>query len=515
MKRFIALMLVVIMVAAMFTACKNEQSRGEATTITYFASGDRLEGEKLASDPIVEYIEQKFNVNFEFVFEPSPTETEVYQKLNMWMADGKVPDVMLMRADLILPYTCMEDLVEAGFLLDIEQHVNSKKDQFPNMSKLLARNDYDTFRASDDHLYMLPREYVYDHVYIYRQDWLDELGLEMPTNEVEFKNVLQKFVEKDPDGQGTTGLSMTYGFWFEHIFAGFVGAHRFYEQDGVLRSVWDAEGERADGMMAGLQYCIDLYNEGLLYKDVFTSVQNRDELALFESGRAGVLLTGADRLDRVYTNLKTNYPDAEISFGVWNGPAGQALVQSGSNYYLGTAINAQSGKADLIMEILEYLMSEEGQKLLTQGIEGVHYNVGADGAIEPIMDAEGIEYLTSMYKHPLKKLVGNTAVFDEFVYTREWTKDFEEYYDKYCLNSTAVFDMTDGYFSRMPKRVSSRIGNDPELTLQKWEGYFITGKANGIPITLTKSTFAEAWADLKLNKMETLAEEYTKLLLGK
>ena len=94
-------------------------------------------------------------------------------------------------------------------------------------------------------------------------------------------------------------------------------------------------------------------------------------------------------------------------------------------------------------------------------------------------------------------------------------KDFEEYYDKYCLNSTAVFDMTDGYFSRMPKRVSSRIGNDPELTLQKWEGYFITGSANGIPITLDKSTFAEAWADLKLNKMETLAEEYTKLVLGK
>ena len=514
MKRFIAIFLVVIMIAAMFTACNDKQDRGEALTITYFASGDRLEGEKLASDPIVEFIEQKFNVNFEFVFEPSPTETEVYQKLNMWMADGNVPDIMLMRADLILPYTCMEDLVEAGYLLDIEQYVNSNKDQFPNMSKLLERNDYDTFRASDDHLYMLPRGYVYDHVYIYRQDWLDELGLKMPTTEAEFKNVLEKFVEADLDGQGTTGLSMTYGFWFEHIFAGFVGAHRFYEQDGVLRSVWDAEGERADDMMAGLQYCIDLYNEGLLYKDVFTSVQNRDELALFESGRAGVLLTGADRLDRVYTNLKANYPDAEISFGVWSGPAGQALVQSGSNYYLGTAVNAQSGKADRIMEIMEYLMSEEGQKLLNQGIEGVHYNVGADGTIEPIMDAEGIEYLTSMYKHPLKKLVGNTAVFDEFVYTREWTKDFEEYYNKYCLNSTAVFDMTDGYFSRLPKKISSRIGNDPELTLQKWEGYFITGNANGIPITLNKSTFAEAWADLKLNKMQTLAEEYTKLILG-
>jgi len=514
MKKIIALVLVVIMLTSVLAACSNEQTTGETTTITFLGSGDRLEGEKLASDPIVEYIEKKFNVEFKFIFEPSPTETEVYQKLNMLMADGQVPDIMLMRADLILPFTCMEDLVDAGYLLDIEQHVNANKDRFPNMSKLLDRNDYDTFRASDDHLYMLPREYVYDHVWVYWQDWLDELGLAMPTNETEFKAVLEAFVENDPDGKGTTGLSMTYGFWFEHIFAGFVGAHRFYEQDGALRSVWDAEGERADDMMAGLQYCIDLYSEGLLYQDVFTGVQDRDELALFESGRAGVLLTGADRLDRVYANLKANDPDAEISFGVWSGPAGQALVQSGSNYYCGTAINAKSGKADLIMEILEYLMSEEGQALLTHGIEGVHYNVGADGAVEPIMDSEGIEYLTSMYKHPLRDWVCSTAVFDEFVYTREWTAEFEEYYEKYCLNSTAVFDMTDGYFSRMPKRVSSRIGNDPELTLQKWEGYFITGSANGIPITLTKETFAEAWADLKVNKMDTLAEEYTKLVLG-
>lgn len=514
MKKSISLVLVMIMILTIFAACSDNVAEGKATTITFLSTGDRLEGEQLESDPIVEYIEKKFNVQFEFVFEPSPTETEVYQKLNMLMADGSVPDVMIMRADQILPFTCMEDLVEAGYLVDMEQYIEGKEESFPNLAELLARDDLDTFRASDDHLYMLPREYVYDHVYIYRQDWLDELDLEMPTTETEFKDVLKAFVESDPDGKGTTGLAMTYGFWFEHIFAGFVGAHRFYEQDGVLRSVWDAEGERADDMMAGLQYCIDLYSEGLLYEDVFTGVQDRDELALFESGRAGVLLTGADRLDSVYTNLKANDPTAEISFGVWSGPAGLALVQSGSNYYCGTAVNAKSGKVDLIMQILEYLMSDEGETLLTHGIEGVHYNVGADGTIEPILDSEGIEYLTSMYKHPLRDWVRSTAVFDEFVYTREWTKDFEGYYDKYCLNSTAVFDMTDGYFSRLPKRVSSRIGNDPELTLQKWEGYFITGSANGIPITLNKDTFAEAWADLKVNKMDTLAEEYTKLVLG-
>ena len=117
MKKIIALVLVVIMLTSVLAACSNEQTTGETTTITFLGSGDRLEGEKLASDPIVEYIEKKFNVEFKFIFEPSPTETEVYQKLNMLMADGQVPDIMLMRADLILPFTCMEDLVDAGYLL--------------------------------------------------------------------------------------------------------------------------------------------------------------------------------------------------------------------------------------------------------------------------------------------------------------------------------------------------------------------------------------------------------------
>lgn len=517
MKKYLTLLLATLMLGTTLCSCGGggSSSRGDATTITFLGSGDRLEGENLETDPVVEYIEEKFNVEFDFIFEPSPTETEVYTKLNMMMANGSVPDVMVMRADQTLPYTCMEDLVEAGYLVDIPAYVQGKESQFPNISELVSRDDLETYKASDGNIYMLPREYVYDHAYIYRQDWLDELNLSMPTTETEFKSVLEAFVKNDPDGQKTTGLSMTYGFWFEHIFAAFVGAHRFYEQDGVLRSVWDAEGERADQMMQGLQYCIDLYQQGLLYSDVFTGVQNRDELTLFETGRAGVLLTGLNNVESVYENLKKNYPDAEISYGIWSGPAGLARVQGGVNYYLGTAINAKSGKTDLIMEILEFLMSDEGEKLLTKGIEGVHYNLGANGEIEPILDSEGIEYFLSPNKHNLRGWVRGTCVFDEFVYTQEWAEDYEAFYNEYCLNSTAVSDMTDGYFSRLPKRFAAQVGNKPELTIQKWEGYFITGNVNGTPLTLTKETFAEAWSDLKVNQTDDLAEEYTKLILGK
>ena len=123
-------------------------------------------------------------------------------------------------------------------------------------------------------------------------------------------------------------------------------------------------------------------------------------------------------MERVYENLKKNDPTAEVSYGVWSGPAGLARVQGGVNYYVGTAVNSRSGKVDKIMEIFEYLMSEEGEKLLTKGVEGTHYNVGANGEIQPIMDAEGIDYLLSPYKHSLRSWIRGTAVFDEFVATQ-------------------------------------------------------------------------------------------------
>ncbi len=514
MKKYLSLVLAILMLVTTLYGCGKNDNEGKVTTITFLSDGDRLEGEKLESDPVVEYIEKKFNAQFDFIFEPSPTETEVYTKLNMMMGNGDVPDVMIMRADQTLPYTAMEDLVEAGYLLDMQAYVKGKEEKFSNISELVNRDNLDVFKASDNNLYMLPREYVYDHAFIYRQDWLDELNLEMPTNETEFKNVLEAFVEADPDGKGTTGLSLVYGFWFEHILAGFVGAHRFYEQDGNLRSVWDAEGERADQMMQGLQYCIDLYQEGLIYKDVFTAIMGRDELTLFETGRAGVLLTGLNHAKRVYENVTKNFPDAKISYGVWSGPAGIARVQGGVPYYCGTAVNAKSGKADLVMEILEFLMSEEGEKLLTKGIEGVHHTVGSNGEIEPILDSEGIDYFISPYKHILREWVNGKAVFDEFVNTQPWAAEIEDYYNDYCLNSDAFYDMTDGYFSRLPKRVAAKIGNKPELTIQKWEAYFMTGLANNNKIVLTKETFKECWEDLKVNHTHELAKEYTKLILG-
>lgn len=61
-------------------------------------------------------------------------------------------------------------------------------------------------------------------VMIIRQDWLDNLGLQAPTNMDEFEAVIKAFTEDDPDGNGKAD---TYGF--------------AYSGDGIYNTGWVAD----------------------------------------------------------------------------------------------------------------------------------------------------------------------------------------------------------------------------------------------------------------------------------
>lgn len=515
MKKIMLKIIAVILTLTVWLPLAGACSPKSPDEIVYLTRGDRKEAEALADDPVVKNIEEKFDVKFKFIFEPSPTILEVYQTLNQFMADKDVPDMMLLKTDHPLPYDAMEDLVESDYLVDFQEYVKGRETEFPNIAQRVSDPDTDVFKASNNKLYMLPRSAYFDHVYIYRQDWLDKLELSVPQTHTEFKDTLMAFKDNDPDGKGTTGLALTYGFWFDHILAGFTGVQSFYyEADGqTLRSVWDPAGSKSDKMMDGLIYCRELYQEGLLYRDIFTSVPDRDEKLLFESGRAGAILTGMGNINQIYENLKKNCPNAEISFGVWNGPEGPARVHQRVPYFEATAVNAKSPNAGKIMQILEYLMTEEGDALTRYGIEGVHYTKDASGNMVYDKDSKNCKYYVRPIKHPLRMLVNQVNSFDEANINEPWGAAAKKADEEICLANVGVSNPADGYFSRLPKRISADIGSRPELKAQEWEAYFITGQNNkGESIALDAPTFQICWNELKIQKMHTLASEYQKLI---
>ena len=74
----------------------------------------------------------------------------------------------------------------------------------------------------NDHNYFFPRMTYEDPSYwcmdrglLIRKDWLDNLGLEMPTNAEELLEVMRAFTEDDPNGSGAAD---TIGFAYNDVF---------------------------------------------------------------------------------------------------------------------------------------------------------------------------------------------------------------------------------------------------------------------------------------------------------
>ncbi|MCB6414370.1 extracellular solute-binding protein [Faecalimonas umbilicata] len=154
----------------------------------------------------------------------------------------------------------------------------------------------------DGRLYGLPRidsPYEQIPVMFIRQDWLDRLGLEIPTTMEELKTVAHAFTYDDPDGNG---VDDTYGIGIDGInvvnntvgdcspifaaFGVYLGNDTMAFVEGENgEPVWG--GTNISGMHLALQFLQELYADGSICKDAVTMDSN----AVFEDageGRCGI-----------------------------------------------------------------------------------------------------------------------------------------------------------------------------------------------------------------------------------
>lgn len=117
-----------------------------------------------------------------------------------------------------------------------------------------------------------------------RKDWLDQLGLEVPTTAEELFNIAKAFTENDPDGNGQND---TYGLALNgrDVFASNGGLNGFFEMFGAVPGapsgnitfVDDGTGKAVFGgalkenMISGLTMLNQLYTNGYVSKDFVTA----------------------------------------------------------------------------------------------------------------------------------------------------------------------------------------------------------------------------------------------------
>lgn len=336
-------------------------------------------------DGVYEYMEDKFGLDLEIVNIPSPNLNEIYDRLNMMIAAGDYPDVMQMRNDDPAAKKLHNNLVEAGKLVNLDAMIDSNPNRWPLLASRLSDKDYGGYVANDGNSYIIPGLLgSWDHSIYLRGDWLEKLDLNIPTTIYELFDVLKAFVENDPDGNRNVGLTMGNAWWFNHFYSAFTGAFDWKLTDGKYVSNY-----MLPEFKEAVRFLAEMSQAGVLDKEIYTHKAERDELAKFSSGKAGALLIGIGFVGGIEKNLKAYNSDAEI---VWcpvdiSGPAASARI-SGPKFFDGFAIYKGTENPEAILDMFEFIMSEDGEFMAINGVEGVHYTMDGDNVVKDIEKLE-------------------------------------------------------------------------------------------------------------------------------
>lgn len=294
----------------------------------------------------VEMIRQKFNANIKAQF---ILQSDYKEKLNVIMASGDMPDVVAIK-DLDSNYF---KWAKQGAFLPLDEYID-KYETFKQVPKEI----YDQFRVNGK-IYSIPMyQPTYSFSGVIRQDWLDKLGLKMPTNYKELLDVAIAFTKNDPDGNGkhdTYGFALGENISPEHNMGAWWSSAWYHK---------DKDGNYIPGLISpGRKEVIETlskaYSEGAVTKDfaVLNWAQTNKE---FYSGKAGIFIgTPSGMVEDYYLGLLKVHPQAKVSpIPFFVQPDGKQGNPKGRGFFglstLSAKLKDQPDKVKKILEIMDY-----------------------------------------------------------------------------------------------------------------------------------------------------------------
>ena len=352
-------------------------------------------------DPMLQKIEQDLGIKLTVL--PMTWDNEIEMKL-LWAASDSLPDI-------ISTYTVEEDLarfyqwLQSGLTRSIPQALI---DKYPTVKTFVDSNvAVQAVKAYTNEISFIPRPFSMKNTFLFdqgcgfyiRKDWLRNLGLEEPKTVDEFYTVLEAFTNNDPDQNGkndTYGLVLTRGIpgaifsWWGVELADWV----VDEADGQLKPAY-----LTDAGLPAFEFLNKCYNEGLIDPEYATNSTAAAQQK-FAQGSFGVYYKNVDDLSVYKQMMKQFGPAQGITspaevvdlVGVLNpivANEGDQARWPAITDYSGSEISAKVSdeKLDKILELYEYLLTPEMQRLLRFGYEGKEYTIENDEVV-PMINPE-------------------------------------------------------------------------------------------------------------------------------
>lgn len=294
--------------------------------------------------------------------------------LNLLIAGGELPDLIY--------YGGTQKAVKDGIIEPLNDYLDTCA---PDLKAVLESNDLwrKSVTTSDGDVMGGPFIRGDDYLCTYgglmvRQDWLDDLGLDVPETPDEFYEVLKAFKEE----KGATIPWTVTSYWLK---TNLVNSGTLTSPFGLVKGSWyqidgeihlgSAEAEYKDV----LAFLNKLYEEGLLDADFISNDDNicRSNMA---NGTSGVTAgASGGYVGTILSSVEEENPEFDLS------PIGSLVAESGDKAMSGQFENPVAGKI-LVMttqcenkeaaaKFINYAYTEEGHNLLNFGIEGVSYEM--------------------------------------------------------------------------------------------------------------------------------------------
>jgi len=216
---------------------------------------------------IQEQMLEQHNVEVEFVKVPRWTEVD---EINNLLAGGTAPDICVTYS-----YPTIKTYADMGGVLDLSAYLEDYKDVLPNLWDLLGETnlywdkDPDTGTVWAIEALLAQNRRVNTFI---RKDWLDTLGLEVPTTKEEFYNCLIAFRDNaetllGEDADKMVPFSTSYDIGWRA--ATLIGSFLDPEMSDKERYVngFDDRDLTQNGTKEAIALLNQWYNEGLLWND--------------------------------------------------------------------------------------------------------------------------------------------------------------------------------------------------------------------------------------------------------
>ncbi|WP_113930591.1 extracellular solute-binding protein [Bacillus sp. P14.5] len=522
----------------------NKENSGEKDRSPYkikiLGNSDKVS--TTAETPIGQVIKEKFNIEFELI----PYSGDLKQKLNMMLAAGDYPELLHIEGQEIV-----KKYINAGAVIPLDPYLETASNFNERYEETIP---FWRSASEDGKLYKWEYDTPQDinnfcecNDIAIRSDLLEEEGWPELRSTDDYVKFLKEKLEEHPSTNGNKTIGMAVPFAESWGMAGV--SPIMYEKGDEYISVgnegviFNYKEKKFEDMFSNeytkdsLKFFNRLYREGIISEESFTDTyeQVKEKLNSGQALSAFYSVFGIDGINRAIENsgnselqyikmpIQTNSQVEENQ--------SRLLRLESTRPYSSVVITKNAKHPERIMELVDWIASEEGQLLLQSGIEGKHYSVEdgkrvpseefIDGALnkEAYLSTEGFSFRMLGYvrsSSPVDgqpySLLNDSEIKDKLYLTDRVKGAYEEMGWEHSLS----WWHENG--EPAPSGVASAVSVDPASkvgkTHQKMVDLRIKNSARLISADSEKE-FEEIWKDVmkQYEKLEpqTVIDEYNAI----